>query len=452
MSVYVFAGPTLAAADIYRVLPEAICLPPAACGDLYRVAQRRPRAIAIIDGYFERMPSVWHKEILWAMASSIHVFGSSSMGALRAAELHTFGMTGVGRVFELLSSGELEDDDEVAIIHGAADSGYRALSDAMVDIRATLAAARAGGVICFDCQDKLVRIAKGLHYRDRSYPNLLRLAAGATHSDELGTFASWLPSGRVSQKRLDALELLGLLKEWLNDGLPSKQVEYTLATTEVWRQLTDNPAEGVGSTGARLGGSDGVLDELRLNPLRYLAVRTAVLARLFGTVFAEQHGVRPDAAALTATAERFRRARALEAESALEEWLDRNDMGSADFLRLCRDETLLDWAALASSSMLSGYLRDHVRVTGEYVELAARAADKASVLGEVGTDRQSLQELGITEEDLMCWFVREHLRLDANLSLDAYTELVGYATTTDSVRALVREYRYAKESGHEPLR
>ena len=44
-------------------------------------------AIGIIDGYFERVPSVWHKEILWAMAEGIHVFGSASMGALRAAEL-----------------------------------------------------------------------------------------------------------------------------------------------------------------------------------------------------------------------------------------------------------------------------------------------------------------------------------------------------------------------------
>ena len=61
---------------------------PSAQGDVYRVAQERPSAIGIVDGYFEGVLSVWHKEILWAMAEGIHVFGSASMGALRAAELH----------------------------------------------------------------------------------------------------------------------------------------------------------------------------------------------------------------------------------------------------------------------------------------------------------------------------------------------------------------------------
>ena len=71
-------------------------------------------AIGIIDGYFENIPSVWHKEILWAMSQGIHVFGSASMGALRAAELAPFGMEGVGAIFEAYRDGWLEDDDEVA--------------------------------------------------------------------------------------------------------------------------------------------------------------------------------------------------------------------------------------------------------------------------------------------------------------------------------------------------
>ena len=45
------------------------------------------------------------------------------MGALRAAELHAFGMRGVGRIFEAFRDGELEDDDEVAVVHGPAEPG-----------------------------------------------------------------------------------------------------------------------------------------------------------------------------------------------------------------------------------------------------------------------------------------------------------------------------------------
>ena len=47
--------------------------PPVGQGDVYRAATRyRPRAIGIVDGYFHQVPSVWHKEILWAMAEGIH--------------------------------------------------------------------------------------------------------------------------------------------------------------------------------------------------------------------------------------------------------------------------------------------------------------------------------------------------------------------------------------------
>ena len=65
------------------------------------------------------------------------------MGALRAAELHTFGMRGVGRIFEAFRDGEVEDDDEVAVVHGPAELGYLVLSEPMFNIRATLARAEA---------------------------------------------------------------------------------------------------------------------------------------------------------------------------------------------------------------------------------------------------------------------------------------------------------------------
>src|SRR6185295_3890747 len=95
VTVVLFTGPTLSPREACQRL-EAVCLPPAAQGDVYRASLRRPFAIGIIDGYFERVPAVWHKEILWAMSEGIHVFGSASMGALRAAELALFGMIGVG--------------------------------------------------------------------------------------------------------------------------------------------------------------------------------------------------------------------------------------------------------------------------------------------------------------------------------------------------------------------
>jgi hypothetical protein len=41
--------------------------------------------------------------------------------------LAPFGMVGVGEIFRAFHCGDLDQDDEVAIIHGPADSGFRPL-------------------------------------------------------------------------------------------------------------------------------------------------------------------------------------------------------------------------------------------------------------------------------------------------------------------------------------
>jgi hypothetical protein len=70
------------------------------------------------------------------------VFGSAGAGALRAAELETFGMRGIGWVFQAFRDGTLDQDDEVAVQCGNRADGYRPRSEAMVNIRQTLRAAR----------------------------------------------------------------------------------------------------------------------------------------------------------------------------------------------------------------------------------------------------------------------------------------------------------------------
>ncbi|MFY0580483.1 TfuA-like protein [Cystobacter fuscus] len=174
--IYIFTGPTLSAQE-GRAELDATFLPPVAQGDVYRATLDKPVAIGIIDGYFERVPAVWHKEILWAMAEGIHVFGAASMGALRAVELAPFGMEGVGAIFESFQRGELEDDDEVAVAHGSAEDGYRLLCEPLVNIRATLVAARAAGVVGPATSAVLERVARELFYMERAWPTVLTRAA-----------------------------------------------------------------------------------------------------------------------------------------------------------------------------------------------------------------------------------------------------------------------------------
>lgn len=234
MNAYVFVGPTVTVADAAREL-QAHYLPPASEGDVYRAALQSPKAIGIIDGYFQSVPAVRHKEILWAMSRGIHVFGSSSMGALRAAELAAFGMEGIGQVFEWYQAGTLEDDDEVAIAHGPAQTGFFVASEAMVNIRPTLQRANSAGVISAGLRLSMENIAKSLFYADRTYSLILRCALqqGAPE-DEVSALRDWLRNGRVDQKRDDALSMLRTMRERLARGLEPKKVIYTFEHTTMW--------------------------------------------------------------------------------------------------------------------------------------------------------------------------------------------------------------------------
>jgi hypothetical protein len=232
MSAVVFVGPTLPP----RLRPAGEPLwdwrPPVRQGELYRAALARPQAIGIIDGYFEVVPTVWHKEILWAMAQGIHVFGAASIGALRAAELDPFGMRGIGRVYEDFRDGVLEDDDEVAVLHGPAELGYPPVTEAMVDIRATLA----GGVLAPDLAVGLTEIAKGLFYKERTYEGVLQTAAAAGWpAAALRAFADWLPHGRIDQKRRDAEAMLAAIRAHLAARPGPMRVNYDLAETVAWQ-------------------------------------------------------------------------------------------------------------------------------------------------------------------------------------------------------------------------
>ncbi|MGH6946732.1 MAG: TfuA-like protein [Kiloniellales bacterium] len=234
----VFLGPSLPLAEARELLP-ATYLPPVAEGDVYRAALSQPQAIGIVDGYFEVIPAVWHKEILFAMSRGVHVFGASSMGALRAAELAAFGMEGVGVIFEAYRDGRLEDDDEVAVLHGPAELGYPTLAEAMVNIRHSLTAACDAGVIGSPTRDTLSTAAKELFYRERSYERILGLGREAgVPGDELGRLEAWLRRHAVDRKREDARQLLRVIRQRLENGFSPKSVAYNFEHTTLWERAT----------------------------------------------------------------------------------------------------------------------------------------------------------------------------------------------------------------------
>jgi hypothetical protein len=201
MSTLVFVGPTLAANEAQRLLPSATILPPVAVGDLLRLAKRGVKRIAIIDGYFERMAAVWHKEILLALERGIEVWGAASMGALRAAELAPFGMLGVGTIYRAYVRGELVADDEVAVAHLPAEQGYRSISDALVNLRHGIARAP---MLAERTRTRLIELARARFYRERSWSQLIADARVARlPKREIDALAGWpKPDRKADDARL----------------------------------------------------------------------------------------------------------------------------------------------------------------------------------------------------------------------------------------------------------
>jgi hypothetical protein len=225
----IFAGPSLPPACRPRN-PSLEWRPPVKQGEVYEAVLGRPAIIGIIDGYFEVTPTVWHKEILWAMAQGIHVYGSASIGALRAAELHSFGMVGIGRIFEAYRDGNLIDDDEVAVLHGPEELGYPLLTEAMVNIRATLDQAVAEGVLEQALGTRVIEIAKLLFYKDRTWDVILSIAAGEL-LPKAHRFGAWLLNGAIDQKRVDAAALVSAISRHLAAGPSPLTVSYRFRAT-----------------------------------------------------------------------------------------------------------------------------------------------------------------------------------------------------------------------------
>jgi thiopeptide-type bacteriocin biosynthesis protein len=239
MSVHVFLGPTLSRAEAKQYL-DATYHPPVQQGDVLRVMRQEPSTILIVDGFFQFVPSVWHKELLTALSCGIQVFGASSIGALRAAELADFGMVGVGRVFHLFKTGALEDDDEVAVAHANAEQGFRALSEALVNIRHICQSAAVRSVIPHETADAIVNVAKRIHYSARHWALIEeeaeRLGVATPAIESLRRFRL---SRRYNLKQRDALGALRLLarRESVRRRVARFRVESTVFFVALQREI-----------------------------------------------------------------------------------------------------------------------------------------------------------------------------------------------------------------------
>ena len=442
--ICIFTGPTLPRAEAAKVL-DAEYLPPAAIGDVYKAARRRPWAIGIIDGFFESTPSVWHKEVLWAMTRGIHVFGASSMGALRAAELAAFGMVGVGAIFEGYHDGRIEDDDEVAVVHGPPELGYVQLTEAMVNIRATIGKAIATGVVPPPTGAALIEVAKSLYYKNRSYDRVLADAsARRLPGDELIRLKAWLHKNQINQKRLDAIALLQAIKEAQAAAVAPEPASYVFEHTILWdaveRQFGAGDADD--SPVAAPAPRNGIFDELRLDAKLHERLRNSATIRAFSRRVAEDEGVEPTMAELQEATRDFRKRMEFQSAADLETWLRDRDLSRDQFMRLMGDEARRQRLDVAHAAAIEDALVDELALADAHVRLRSRADEKHAVLGARGLEQPTLEDAGLTEAELIAWFLDQCGRDPGDDDAEQLARTLGFIDKDDLLRAALREYCY----------
>lgn len=180
-------------------------------GSVFRAVEAGYSRIGIVDGNFGNVPSVWHKEILYGMSSGVEILGAGSMGALRAAELHEFGMIGVGTVFRLFRAGFWTDDDELAVIHATEEFGYRPLSEAMANIRFTLRKLRQSNQVSHAVERELISVMKSRHFAERTIDELARQAEALIGKPAGQRLVEDFARAYVDVKKRDARALIATL-------------------------------------------------------------------------------------------------------------------------------------------------------------------------------------------------------------------------------------------------
>jgi hypothetical protein len=210
----VFTGPSLRASDLPPLRDLAARLgrrlelrPPVRRLDLLDLIGSTGQEILMLDGEFGQRLAVSIAEVRAILAAGQPLTGASSMGALRAVECRTLGMRGSGWVYERYLSGSIESDGDVALLYDPED--FTPVTIPLVNVRWLLARERGAGLLSPADAQAALRVAKGLHFRDRRPSLLLRRWQRELPASTVEVLGPELADERRDgwdRKRLDGLE------------------------------------------------------------------------------------------------------------------------------------------------------------------------------------------------------------------------------------------------------
>lgn len=212
VKILIYTGLSLPFSEAKEILDsqddiEVVYKRPIKRGDLSHDIKENPDIIAIIDGVFHQNSAVGHREILSVMKKGVKVYGSSSMGALRASELDVLGMEGIGYCYNEYASGNVTSDDDVAVMLDS--KTLEALSVPLISMNYVFTNAVAENIITKEEKDELIKITKETYYPKRNYAQTL--SQSSLDADKKGKLIDFIRTSKDIKKE-DAKELLNHIK------------------------------------------------------------------------------------------------------------------------------------------------------------------------------------------------------------------------------------------------
>ena len=207
----IFLGPSLSREKARKILDADYRLP-AKKGDLLQLILKEVNIVGLVDGYFlQDYPPTPIEVYNLVRKRNVKVFGSSSLGALRAVELGKYGMIGIGKIFRLFRDGILESDDEVAVTF-TDYTNYK--SEALIDIRYNLFLAQKYNIIDNSTGRSILKVSKQTYFPYRTYEDILDKCKSKYPeiNSKIESFRGYILNNRKSLKERDAVRLLKHIK------------------------------------------------------------------------------------------------------------------------------------------------------------------------------------------------------------------------------------------------
>ncbi len=404
MRVYVYTGPTLPH-DEGRMLVPAHFLPPIKHGDVLDALSEGVECIAIVDGYYETVASVRHKEILQALEAGVRVLGSSSFGALRAAELSAFGMEGVGEIYRMYASGEIEADDEVAVKHAPETEAYRMLSVPLVDLRHNLQRAIEAGAVPRSAADVILDCAQQMYFGERTFRGIFtRAEARPIERDLIESCRNYFHHHWHDLKRADAALLLKTIAARISGREPwpvldPPQVHHTSLLYR-WNVEQARVPTRIGFLR-----EEEALAQLKFSTEDYPPVRQLANEACWLRDYAERLNLRPSEEELALRRQEFRERERIESLGDEKEWLAERALTAEQVADLLETEA----GILKLSASVGDEAPTRSRLLLDYARLCQLSASPEEIESEWQRFWPEIQVCGLDADRLLTTRVEVNL-------------------------------------------